>query len=153
MLEIIKIAALVEMVTQKMAFTTERVDQECPQLTQNIFGCVSNKASAGGPVPMDVGVLAGDWLEENGWSDSVWNEVDDASVSGTGLCHMCGGLGHFSRGDGGTAAEARAKERARKARDSTRRAMAKATATKGLARFVGRCGTERRSARTGPSEP
>lgn len=39
--------------------TTESVDQEYPQLKQSMFRWGSNKASDGGPVPMEIGAVAG----------------------------------------------------------------------------------------------
>lgn len=99
--EILKIAALVEMMPQEvkdMVFmTTERVDQEYPTLKQKIFGWVSNKASAGGPVPMDIGAVTGDWADGEDWSEGTWEEIDVAAIGGAGVCHTCGGWGHFAR--------------------------------------------------------
>lgn len=98
MCEILKIAALVEIVPQEvknMVFmTTERVDL---QPKRNIFGWVSKTASAGGPVSMEIGAVAGDWCDEDGWSHSAWNQVDVAAVGGSGLSQTCGCWGHFSR--------------------------------------------------------
>lgn len=97
MLDISKIVASVKMlppeVTDMVFITMKRVDQEHqPLKNKHIFGCVSDKASACGPVPMNIGAVACRWHDGEFWGDGSWDEVEIAMLYPT-----CGGLGHFSR--------------------------------------------------------
>lgn len=68
---------------------------------------------------MEIEAVAGDSFDEEGWSDSVCNDVGMAGVGGVagkGTCHICGGWRHFSRASALRSPRGREKETAAKAR-------------------------------------
>lgn len=96
--EILKIAALAEIMTPEakhMAFMSiERVDQDYQPLNFNMFGWVSSKASAGGPVPMEIGAIGTTKIIEPRVPGMRSRSRRKAAH---GVCHTCGGCGHFAR--------------------------------------------------------
>ncbi len=99
--ELLKVAALVEMMPTEikdMIFRTNEENPDYEKLKQRIFAWAANKVSAkGGPVPMDTGRASygsyhdGDYHEERG------EEMDIGAVGGNVTRYNCGGWGHVSK--------------------------------------------------------
>jgi hypothetical protein len=95
-----KMAALMKMcpkeIKKMIDLSWDAIDEKYTVMRDKVMTWAMNKAEEmGGPVPMDVGGVDGEW-DDDGWDEGGEAEAVDA-VYPTTRCYHCQGYGHMAR--------------------------------------------------------
>ena len=89
------VTSMMPLSVQEYVYTSVGNEMNYETIIQRIRSVISNKvAMAQGPVPMDVGRVAG---KEDEYEEEYGEEYDEVDAVGNVQCHSCGGWGHYRR--------------------------------------------------------